>query len=700
MVLLFIVALTALCVNAKTYKGTITIKVGETYSVDVSYGSYVTQSGYWSKSNSTFVFVSQGQRSCTIRGNQVGTGTLEYWGLVNADVVEYYWTVNVQAASVPVNKIELNKTQMTLDVNAQEQLTATVLPSNATNKSVTWSSSSESVATVSSSGNVTAKSAGTAKITCKANDGSGVSASCSVTVNTVAVEPEEISTTIKDVVAGYGYSLIIDMDGSLWSCGDNSSGQLGDGTRENRPFFSKIMNEVISVSAGIDHTLILKKDASLWACGESKNGQLGIDNPPVYKPEPIKVTDNVIATAAGRDFSLIVKKDGSLWACGKNDFGQLGDGSTTDRKSLVKIMDGVAGVAAGDYHTLILKKDATLWTCGKNNDGQLGDGTTDDRYSPVKVFDDVLSVSAGSFHTMVVKKDGSLWTCGLNGNGQLGTHVSWPYINPSFTKIMEDVASVGTTKSSVTQIIKTDGSYWACGYNGADNLGGGQTSGAISTPFKILDGVSAISSGSEFTLLIKKDGSLWACGKNVCGQLGTGTTTDIHTFQQIVKGNDKGMITNPFTPAEANAYGSALAANEQSQEDYYVRGMVVSIKEQFGTQYGNATFYISADGTEKDQFYIYRALYLENTKYAGQDLQLRVGDDVVVCGKITNYLGTLPETVQNQAYVVAINGTTSGIREITADGKADAPVYNLAGQKVTTVKKGVYIVGGKKVVVK
>lgn len=163
---------------------------------------------------------------------------------------------------------------------------------------------------------------------------------------------------------------------------------------------------------------------------------------------------------------------------------------------------------------------------------------------------------------------------------------------------------------------------------------------------------------------------------------------------------DKGSEANPFTPAEAYAYGSALAANEQSQEDYYIRGMVVSIKEQFSTQYGNATFYISADGMEKDQFYIYRALYLENTKYAGQDQLLRIGDDVVVCGKITNYMGTLPETVQNNAYVVSINGNTSGINDVMQEEDKAAPIYNLNGQRVNTTKKGLYIINGKKVVVK
>lgn len=120
----------------------------------------------------------------------------------------------------------------------------------------------------------------------------------------------------------------------------------------------------------------------------------------------------------------------------------------------------------------------------------------------------------------------------------------------------------------------------------------------------------------------------------------------------------KGSATSPFTPAEANAYGWTLAANEESAQEYYIRGVVKSIKEAFGTQYGNATFYIASDTLSSETFYIYRAHYLEDTKYAGQDLNIRVGDDVLICGKITNYNGSLPETVQEKAYVVSINGVT------------------------------------------
>lgn len=164
---------------------------------------------------------------------------------------------------------------------------------------------------------------------------------------------------------------------------------------------------------------------------------------------------------------------------------------------------------------------------------------------------------------------------------------------------------------------------------------------------------------------------------------------------------EKGTAENPLTPAEANALAGALAANQETDKDYYIHGFVYSIKEQFGTQNGNATFYLSSDGTDKDQFYIYRALYLGNTRYAGQDLLLQVGDEVVVCGKLVNYLGSLPETVQEKAYVVSINGTTTGIEEVTTDSDAsDTPVYNLRGQRLTAPQKGINIIGGRKVVVK
>ncbi len=101
------------------------------------------------------------------------------------------------SAVVLIDNIILSSNTLTLDEGKTQLLTATVSPSNATDKSVTWSSSNTSVATVSSSGLVTAKSAGTAIITCKANDGSGKEATCKVTVQSVPTTPEIYITSIK-----------------------------------------------------------------------------------------------------------------------------------------------------------------------------------------------------------------------------------------------------------------------------------------------------------------------------------------------------------------------------------------------------------------------------------------------------------------------------------------------------------------------
>ena len=91
-------------------------------------------------------------------------------------------TFTIVVAKRMVTKLTLNKTKATLNPADTLTLKATVTPSNATNKAVTWKSSNTKVATVSNSGKVTAKAAGTATITCTAKDGSGKSAICKITV--------------------------------------------------------------------------------------------------------------------------------------------------------------------------------------------------------------------------------------------------------------------------------------------------------------------------------------------------------------------------------------------------------------------------------------------------------------------------------------------------------------------------------------
>ena len=121
-----------------------------------------------------------------------------------------------------------------------------------------------------------------------------------------------------------------------------------------------------------------------------------------------------------------------------------------------------------------------------------------------------------------------------------------------------------------------------------------------------------------------------------------------------------GSLTNPFNSVAANNYAKSLASGAESDKDVYIKGKIASIREEFSTQYGNASFYISDDGNEAGQFYVFRTLYLGNKKWADGDTQIKVGDDVVVCAKLVNYRGNTPETVQGATYLYSLNGQTGG----------------------------------------
>ena len=121
-----------------------------------------------------------------------------------------------------------------------------------------------------------------------------------------------------------------------------------------------------------------------------------------------------------------------------------------------------------------------------------------------------------------------------------------------------------------------------------------------------------------------------------------------------------GTLDDPYNSVAANAYASSLASGETSSKKVYIKGIVSSIKEEYGTQYGNGTFYISDDGTSNNQFYVFRALYLNNEKYTEGKEQIHVGDEVVVYGSVTNYMGNTPETVQGDAYLYSLKCNYTG----------------------------------------
>ena len=170
-------------------------------------------------------------------------------------------------------------------------------------------------------------------------------------------------------------------------------------------------------------------------------------------------------------------------------------------------------------------------------------------------------------------------------------------------------------------------------------------------------------------------------------------------FGKIVPPNGGGEEEETFEPAGSGTqadpynvqgvleYVTALGADVQSDKDVYVKGYVTTIKEQYSAQYGNAQFTMSDSKEGGNTFTFYRGLYLGNKKWQEGDATLAEGDEVIICGKVVNYKGTTPETVQNAAYLYSLNGKTEGgsdTPEPSGEAKAVSVKDFLAAAESTT----------------
>ena len=132
-------------------------------------------------------------------------------------------------------------------------------------------------------------------------------------------------------------------------------------------------------------------------------------------------------------------------------------------------------------------------------------------------------------------------------------------------------------------------------------------------------------------------------------------TEEAVTIEPIGSGTE----ADPYNVAALLEYVSGLGADTPSDKEVFFKGYVTETTD-ISTNYKNATFYISdtEDGTA-NKFYVFRAKGLGGGDVTDEKF-LKEGDFVVMCGKVTNYKGNTPETVQGAAYVVSINGEGGG----------------------------------------
>ena len=139
-------------------------------------------------------------------------------------------------------------------------------------------------------------------------------------------------------------------------------------------------------------------------------------------------------------------------------------------------------------------------------------------------------------------------------------------------------------------------------------------------------------------------------------------------IEYTYKGN--GTLESPYTCADAIHYVKSLGQAE-SEIEVYVKGFITSITDEFSAQHGTASFVMSDTKNGSNKFTFWRCLYLGNKKFANGDTQIKVGDEVIIYGKVVNYKGNTPETVQGAAFLYSLNGVTDsgGSEEPVAEAK-------------------------------
>lgn len=389
------------------------------------------------------------------------------------------------------------------------------------------------------------------------------------------------------------HSAAITNDGMLWVWGRNTEGRLGNnlqGTIIEGPSRNyiyevlpvRMLENVCSVEAGWSGTFAILEDGSLWACGDNKYGQLGNDTE-IFESQngyywerdeegpPPKGVVETWTEDFGDEWTLVgVSADGTeMYAKGKTTY------TYVIQATPVKVMDGVAKVAAdGIGKTIILKTGGTVWTCG------LGSSPTKVEegkytYAPRYIMDGVVDVAVSSDGTYAaIKEDGGLWVWGDNMFGLLGKGPD-TFSTDTPEKIMDDVVSVTAARYNMAAL-KSDGSLWVWGNNSNGQLGVSNEDERLldyphaegvrysPTPIKVMDGVALPARARQTGVTeLSTAGELPAARPD-------GATESAQTFRRSARAGSMGMqIPSDAFYINGNAfYGYASSGTWEEAEAY------------------------------------------------------------------------------------------------------------------------------------
>uniref|UniRef100_A0A3Q3WFA5 HECT domain-containing protein n=1 Tax=Mola mola TaxID=94237 RepID=A0A3Q3WFA5_MOLML len=356
--------------------------------------------------------------------------------------------------------------------------------------------------------------------------------------------------------------------------GSAKDGQLGIGLERN-PMFEPRKCNVFSdrglkeVACGGQHSMFLLHDGSVYTCGSNSSGQLGHDKPGT-SPELVGALDTqkITLVSCGRAHSMAVNEQGQVFAWGAGERGQLGLGTTEAAIRIPRLIKRlcdhrISQVMCGNQHCIALSRDGQLFTWGKNSSGQLGLG----KGEPSKLFPQPLNslagiplakITAGGDHSFALSLSGAVFGWGKNKAGQLGLNDKQDRAVPCHIKFLRSQKVVHISCGDEhTAVLTKDGGLFTFGDGSWGQLGHGSTNNEL-LPRRVLElmgtEVSQITCGRYHTLVfVPSLCVVYAFGCNIHGQLGTGmmgpARSPFPVKANFLRGNfhSTGMLLSSFT---------------------------------------------------------------------------------------------------------------------------------------------------------
>lgn len=376
-------------------------------------------------------------------------------------------------------------------------------------------------------------------VRCWGYNDSGQLGDASNTDRQAPVDVQGLVSGITAVTAGFEHSCALAASGAVTCWGNNRSGQLGDNTFAGRATPGSVLGlgtGITGIVAGGYHSCALGQGGRVTCWGDNSAGQLGDGTLPV-RPPPVDVPglgSGIRAVAAGHLHGCAVGVAGGVKCWGANGAGQLGDNTTTQRLTPLNVqgLGDVVAVAAGADHSCALTQAGAVRCWGANSSGQLGNGSTQGQLTPVAVqglASGVVAIAAGSAFSCALTQGGGVKCWGANGSGQLGVD------GPTNSTTPGDVDGLGTGVIAIAAghshacAVTQGGGVKCWGLNSDRQLGGSSAAEDVPTPADVMGLTSAVTSvaaGQNHTCALGQGGGVVCWGSNTRGQLGDSSTGD------------------------------------------------------------------------------------------------------------------------------------------------------------------------------